>query len=733
MDAFRTLTGGSKFDRKRFAGDMNHFQESRPKQQPVASTSTAVPLPSELDFFAQPAPSSSSSSVSVARKRKRAPETDATLESVQTTEMEPHDYAALLRKHKIKLTGLDLPEPVASVQDLVQRAKAQLLASASATTTGTEEQQAAALDRLARNWRALGYKDPTGVQMAAWGTMLAGRDILACAPTGSGKTYSFILPLLALLPPSSPSSSSSSPLSSSDKVIRPRAVVIEPTRELSIQVLREARKLAAAHPDADGDEPAWKIAVLGEEGVGVAVASARSQKRKNKKKQQQQQQQQEGGGQEGKGGDDSDVQVKAGDAEEDNAEQPYYGPVDILITTPLRLVFALKSNLVSLGEETRHLILDEADKLFELNFLEQTDEILAACRRRSEGEGKEQGQGLGQVEVRKGMFSATMPSTVEELAKGVMAGAGSGMVRAIVGHKEAATTTIDQKLLFVNREDHKLLSLRSLITSGEFTPPVLIFVQSIQRAKELANELVFDGINADAIHADRSASERDDVVRKFAEGKVWCLICTDVMARGVDFKGVKLVINYDFPQSAMSYIHRIGRTGRAGKAGRAITFFSKADAGHLKTIVNVMRASGCSVPDWMVALPNPSQNSKKQLKQRPIGRKEISRTLGAGALDDSEEGARKKGGGGGSGRGKQKEGGAGGKKKKQRIMSGVGSGFASADKASTAGIASKRGKDAGGGRKQQTGKADSGKEVRKPAAAGDRPTKKAKREVALDE
>ena len=98
---------------------------------------------------------------------------------------------------------------------------------------------------------------------------------------------------------------------------------------------------------------------------------------------------------------------------------------DILITTPLRLVFALKSNLVSLAS-TRHLILDEADKLFELNFLEQTDEILAACKRSAPG---------GEGEVRKGMFSATMPSTVEELAKGVMAGAGAGMVRAIVGHK----------------------------------------------------------------------------------------------------------------------------------------------------------------------------------------------------------------------------------------------------------------------------------------------------------
>lgn len=133
-------------------------------------------------------------------------------------------------------------------------------------------------------------------------------------------------------------------------------------------------------------------------------------------------------------------------------------------------------------------------------------------------------------------------------------------------HREAATSTIDQSLLFVNTEDHKLLSLRDLISGGTFTPPVLIFVQSVTRAKELANELVLDGINADAIHADRSPSERDDVVARFARGDVWCLICTDVMSRGVDFKGVKLVINYDFPQSAMSYIHRIGASASSSSS-----------------------------------------------------------------------------------------------------------------------------------------------------------------------
>lgn len=87
---------------------------------------------------------------------------------------------------------------------------------------------------------------------------------------------------------------------------------------------------------------------------------------------------------------------------------------------------------------------------------------------------------------------------------------------------------------------------------------MLIFVQSILRAKELATELLFDGINADCIHADRTIEERDEVVRGFAEGRIWCLISTDVLGRGVDFKGVKLVVNYDFPQSGGAYIHRIG-------------------------------------------------------------------------------------------------------------------------------------------------------------------------------
>uniref|UniRef100_UPI001EAF3551 probable ATP-dependent RNA helicase DDX52 n=1 Tax=Oncorhynchus gorbuscha TaxID=8017 RepID=UPI001EAF3551 len=93
---------------------------------------------------------------------------------------------------------------------------------------------------------------------------------------------------------------------------------------------------------------------------------------------------------------------------------------------------------------------------------------------------------------------------------------------------------------------------------------MLVFVQSIDRARELFHELVYEGINVDIIHADRTQQQRDNVISSFRSGDIWVLICTALLARGIDFKGVNLVLNYDFPTSAVEYIHRIGRTGRAG-------------------------------------------------------------------------------------------------------------------------------------------------------------------------
>merc|ERR1711972_1058764 len=106
-------------------------------------------------------------------------------------------------------------------------------------------------------------------------------------------------------------------------------------------------------------------------------------------------------------------------------------------------------------------------------------------------------------------------------------------------------------------------------------------------------------------------------------GKIWILICTDLMARGVDFKGVETVVNYDFPQSASTYIHRIGRTGRAGRTGKAFTLFTIQDFETLRNIVGVMRQSGCEVPEWMLRLKPQNKRLKKMAEYRPPHRKRI--------------------------------------------------------------------------------------------------------------
>jgi len=140
---------------------------------------------------------------------------------------------------------------------------------------------------------------------------------------------------------------------------------------------------------------------------------------------------------------------------------------------------------------------------------------------------------------------------------------------------------VTQELIYAGTEEGKLFALRQLITTGTFSPPCLIFVQSIVRAKTLHNELLNLPIKIDVLHSDMSKRHRDAVIQKFRDGETWILIATDVLSRGIDVLGIKLVVNYDFPTGTMSYIHRIGRTGRAGRRGKAITYFTNDDREHL--------------------------------------------------------------------------------------------------------------------------------------------------------
>lgn len=279
---------------------------------------------------------------------------------------------------------------------------------------------------------------------------------------------------------------------------------------------------------------------------------------------------------------------------------------DLLISTPLRLIELVNSESIDLGA-VEILVLDEADKLFDKTFIAQTDDILSKCQ--------------DNPKLNKLMFSATIPSNIEDMSKSVMI----SPIRTIIGHKEAANKSIEQKLVYCGNEEGKLIAIRQLIQNGEFKPPIIIFLQSITRAKALFHELLYDRLNVDVIHAEKTQAQRTKTIENFKAGKIWVLICTDVLARGVDFKGINLVINYDVPQTAQAYVHRIGRTGRAGKAGKSVTFYTKEDAILIKPIVNVMKQSGAlDSSDWLNEHTRIKEFKDKFRVKKVIDRKSIS-------------------------------------------------------------------------------------------------------------
>uniref|UniRef100_A0A1A8J9Y5 Probable ATP-dependent RNA helicase DDX52 n=2 Tax=Nothobranchius kuhntae TaxID=321403 RepID=A0A1A8J9Y5_NOTKU len=292
-----------------------------------------------------------------------------------------------------------------------------------------------------------------------------------------------------------------------------------------------------------------------------------------------------------------------------------YGPqsnkkYDILVSTPNRLIYLLKQDPPAVDlSSVEWLVVDESDKLFEggkTGFREQLATVFLAC---------------SGAKVRRAFFSATCTSEVEQWCRLNL----DNLVSVNIGHRNTAVETVEQELLFVGTENGKLVAVRDIIKKG-FLPPMLVFVQSIERARELFHELVYEGINVDVIHAERTQQQRDNVVNSFRSGKIWVLICTALLARGIDFKGVNLVLNYDFPTSSVEYIHRIGRTGRAGHQGKAITLFTENDKPLLRSIANVIKQAGCPVPDYMIGFKKIHSKVKRRLEKKPPRRTTICTT-----------------------------------------------------------------------------------------------------------
>uniref|UniRef100_H2YM54 Probable ATP-dependent RNA helicase DDX52 n=1 Tax=Ciona savignyi TaxID=51511 RepID=H2YM54_CIOSA len=296
------------------------------------------------------------------------------------------------------------------------------------------------------------------------------------------------------------------------------------------------------------------------------------------------------------------------------------GPeIDLLISTPNRIIYLLNQSMLDLST-TEWLVVDESDKLFEdgkkdFSFREQLGQIYSGC----ENPG-----------IRRAMFSATFAHAVQRWCIMNM----DNVLQITVGGKNTAAKSVEQELKYVGNEDGKLMALEEIIRKG-FSPPALVFVQSKERAKELFAELVYDGLRIDVIHGDRSAEERDRAIEGLRSGRTWLLICTEHMGRGMDFKDVNLVVNYDFPRSAVTYIHRVGRTGRAGQTGRAITMFTDEDRPLLRSIANVVKEAGCYVPEYMLKMKKLGKDQRRKVAKTQLKRKTI-RTAPAEILNSGK-------------------------------------------------------------------------------------------------
>ncbi|GJQ12024.1 hypothetical protein GpartN1_g3815.t1 [Galdieria partita] len=280
---------------------------------------------------------------------------------------------------------------------------------------------------------------------------------------------------------------------------------------------------------------------------------------------------------------------------------------DIIVATPYSFLSALREGKIDLSDLS-DLVFDEADKMFEAQFLEQVDEILSYCP---------------SALVGKHLFSATLPDKIETMARSFI----DDPVRVIVGRGSgngsfSCIDTVDQQLKFTGNESGKRFALEELFRNG-IAAPVLVFVQDKKRVEDLFRLLSRLKISAAFIHADCSQEHRSRAVESFKRGVVTVLVTSDLLCRGMDFRCIQTVINYDFPTSLSTYIHRIGRTGRAGRRGVAISFFGEEDKAMIRPIANFIAACGNPLPDWIFSLPTPSKSQKRKLERRPPKRGEI--------------------------------------------------------------------------------------------------------------
>ena len=346
-----------------------------------------------------------------------------------------------------------------------------------------------------------GYESPSPIQAAAIPPVLAGRDLMGCAQTGTGKTAAFALPMLDCLTGSAPRKKGAI-----------RALILTPTRELALQIGESF--------EAYGKYLTLRSTVIFG-GVGQAPQVAA---------------------------------LKKG--------------VDILIACPGRLNDLVGQGLLDLSN-IEIFVLDEADRMLDMGFVHDVKKVIAKLPR--------QRQNL--------MFSATMPKEIEQLAAGILHDPAFVKVDPV----SSTVDRIQQSLYFVEKGNKKFLLPWLIKNLKPEVVNALVFSRTKHGADKIAKDLNKQGIQAAAIHGNKSQTARVTALEDFKAGKTRVLVATDIAARGIDISELSHVFNYDLPEVPETYVHRIGRTARAGADGTAVSFCAPEEKEYLAGIEKLNR------------------------------------------------------------------------------------------------------------------------------------------------
>ncbi|OAV90016.1 hypothetical protein PTTG_07439 [Puccinia triticina 1-1 BBBD Race 1] len=383
----------------------------------------------------------------------------------------------------------------------------------------------------------LGYQSPTPIQGQAVPAIMSGRDVIGVAKTGSGKTLAFLLPMFRHIKDQRPL----------DALEGPIAMIMTPTRELATQIYKEGRPFLKS--------------------LGLRAACA-----------------------------------YGGSPLKDNIADMKRG-AEVIVCTPGRMIELLTTNsgrVINMRRVT-YLVLDEADRMFDMGFEPQVMKIVNQIR----------------PDRQTVLFSATFPKQMEALARKIL----RRPLEITVGGRSVVAAEIEQ-IVEVRQESTKfnrLLEILGRSYNEDSESRSLVFVDRQESADNLFRDLLKKGYPCLSLHGGKEQVDRDQVIADFKSGVTPIVIATSVAARGLDVKQLKLVINYDAPNHMEDYVHRAGRTGRAGNKGTCITFIAPDQERYAVDLLRALVTSGAKYPEELKTMSDSFLEKIKSGKAQASG------------------------------------------------------------------------------------------------------------------